>query len=57
MPEKFSDGDVVWVKCGPLFWPAQVVDFEKLPQEVRDEDFTEDGNKPVVIAKFFGEDG
>ena len=47
----FKGGDVVWVKCGALFWPAQVLDFADLPKDVRD-DFG-DNPKPKTIAKFF----
>jgi hypothetical protein len=56
METDFRDGDVVWVKCGPLFWPAVVVDFNKLPPEVK-EDFPVGSTKPLIVAKFFNEDG
>lgn len=56
MSEEFRDGDVVWVKCGSLFWPARVLDFKNLPKEVQ-EDFPDESSKPNIIAKFFDEDG
>jgi PWWP domain len=56
MSDGFKDGDIVWVKCGTLFWPAKVVDYDKLPEEIK-EDFPEGNEKPKTIAKFFDEDG
>ena len=56
MSDEFKDGDVVWVKCGTLFWPATVVDYKNLPEEIK-EDFPEGNEKPKTIAKFFDEDG
>lgn len=55
MAVDFQPGDVIWVKCGQLFWPAQVQDYAKLPDDVK-ADLDED-NLPKVIAKFFDEDG
>ena len=52
---KFTAGNVIWVKCGQLHWPAEVIAFASLPQEVRD-DF-DDSSQPMVVAKFFDEDG
>ena len=55
MVSEFKSKDVVWVKCGQLFWPAQVESFDDLPSDIK-QDF--DQNKlPKVIAKFFDEDG
>lgn len=48
-------GAIVWAKCGNLFWPAEIVDFDKLPEEIR-EDFDDD-KKPQYVVKFFDEDG
>ena len=55
MAKNFAPDDIVWAKCGTLFWPAQVVDFEKLEEEIK-EDFDE-GKKPMYVVKFFDEDG
>lgn len=51
----YKGGDVVWVKCGALFWPAEIVEFDKLPADIR-EDF-DAKKRPKVVAKFFDEDG
>lgn len=50
----YLDGDVVWVKMGPVWWPGVVTDLEK----------TEEGKeilaglrkKPIASVKFFNED-
>ena len=55
MASKFKPGSVVWAKCGTLFWPAEVLDFKALPEDVR-EDFT-DCDEPEIVVKFFDEDG
>lgn len=55
MAANFKPGSVVWAKCGSLFWPAEVVDFDALPGDVK-EDFT-DKTKPMFVVKFFDEDG
>ena len=52
----FSPGQVIWVKCGQLFWPALVQSFDELPPDVK-EDFDGEKKLPKVIAKFFDEDG
>ena len=52
---RFKAGNVIWIKCGQLHWPAEVIAFESLPKDVQD-DF-EDGSPPKVVAKFFDEDG
>ncbi|XP_054285824.1 mucin-2-like [Macrosteles quadrilineatus] len=48
----YSPGDVVWVKLGSLWWPSQVQDYDKLPEEI-----THDLRKrPIAVVKFFQED-
>ena len=49
----FKHGDVVWCKCGGLFWPGEVQSVESLPKEIRD-GFAK---TPKVVVKFFDEDG
>ena len=57
MPEKadFKPGDIVWAKCGYNFWPAEMVDFDKLEMKIQEE-FDED-DKPLYVVKFFDEEG
>ena len=50
---RFSHQDVVWCRCGGLFWPGEVRSLESLPEEIR-EGFTK---TPLVVVKFFDEDG
>ena len=52
---RFKAGSVIWIKCGQLHWPAEVLGFDSLPKNVKD-DF-EDTALPKVVAKFFDEDG
>lgn len=54
-PSKFAPGSYVWAKCGSHFWPAEVVDFDGLPADIK-EDFP-DKKKPQYVVKFFDEDG
>ena len=49
----YQDGDLVWCKCGGLFWPGIVQDIESLPSEIS-EGFLK---IPRVVVKFFDEDG
>ena len=49
----WKHGDVVWCKCGGLFWPAEVQSLESLPAEIR-EGFVK---TPKVVVKFYDEDG
>jgi len=49
----FQHGDVVWCKCGGLFWPGEVQSLESLPKEIQ-MGFVK---TPKVIVKFFDEDG
>ena len=55
MAGKFKPGAIVWAKCGALFWPAEMVDFQTLPSEIKD-DFKK-GKEPQFVVKFFDEDG
>jgi len=50
---RYVDGDVVWCKCGGLFWPGEVKGLSSLPEEIR-EGFL---RMPLVVVKFFDEDG
>jgi len=50
---RYKDGDVVWCKCGGLFWPGEVKGLSSLPEEIR-EGFL---RTPLVVVKFFDEDG
>jgi len=49
----FQHGDVVWCKCGGLFWPGEVQSLESLPKEIQ-MGFVK---TPKVVVKFFDEDG
>jgi len=49
---RYKDQDLVWCKCGGLFWPAEAKSLESLPEEIR-EGFLW---MPKVVVKFFGED-
>jgi len=53
---EFKSGDVIWVKCGKLFWPAKVLSRDELPDDVK-EDLDSETKQPKVIAKFFDEEG
>jgi hypothetical protein len=44
---KYKDGDIVWVKLGPCWWPGEVT-------ENGPEDFTSK-KPPLAIVKFFNE--
>ena len=45
--------EVVWCRCGGLFWPGEVRSLDSLPEDIRD-GFTK---TPLVVVKFFDEDG
>ncbi|KAK7598308.1 hypothetical protein V9T40_006543 [Parthenolecanium corni] len=48
----YSPNDVVWVKLGPVWWPAQVCGQDEIPPEIM-----KDLRKtPIAIVKFFQED-
>ena len=49
-------GEIVWVKCGTLYWPGTVQDPDQLPQDVK-ESLLEEKKPPKLIVKFFNEDG
>jgi len=51
--KKYKHKDVVWCKCGGLFWPGEVRGLDSLPDEIR-EGFLK---APKVVVKFFDEDG
>ncbi|XP_063983023.1 mucin-2-like [Diachasmimorpha longicaudata] len=49
---RYLDGDVVWVKLGPCWWPGQVTGVDNLPEDLK-VDFNK---KPLIAAvKFFQE--
>eukprot|EP00090_Calanus_glacialis_P009897 TRINITY_DN18290_c0_g1_i2.p1 TRINITY_DN18290_c0_g1~~TRINITY_DN18290_c0_g1_i2.p1 ORF type:complete len:1544 (+),score=383.42 TRINITY_DN18290_c0_g1_i2:42-4634(+) len=50
---KYKHKDIVWCKCGGLFWPGEVCGLDSLPEEIR-EGFLK---TPRVVVKFFDEDG
>ena len=52
----FGPDQIVWVKCGTLFWPGTVQDPNKLPEDVK-EAVQEEKKPPKLIVKFFNEDG
>ena len=56
MTDEFKPGEVVWVKCGQLFWPAKVLSADDWPDDVKD-DLAAEAKQPKVIAKFFDEEG
>jgi len=51
---EYLPDEIVWVKLHKpsLWWPGQVQDYDKLPEDVTD------GlkKKPIAIVKFFQED-
>lgn len=48
----YSNGDVVWVKLGPCWWPGEIVSFDDLPIDI-----TESFKKPpLAVVKFFDEE-
>lgn len=48
----YSPNDVVWVKLGPVWWPGQVQDYDKLPEEIT----ANLRKRPLAVVKFFQED-
>lgn len=49
----YLDGDVVWVKLGPCWWPGQVTGVHNLPEDIQ----VDVKKKPLIAAvKFFQED-
>lgn len=51
----YKHDDVVWVKLGTCWWPGEVKDVEKLPEEVAEE-VTGRRKQPLAVVKFFTED-
>lgn len=47
-----SDGDIVWVKLGPCWWPGQVCGFDKLPPGL----LKSFRKTPIAVVKFFQEE-
>lgn len=52
----FDVDSICWVKCGAIYWPAQVVDQESLDEEVK-ESIKNEKKKVEIVLKFFNEDG
>lgn len=48
----YLDGDIVWVKLGPCWWPGEVCDVSKLPVEI----VKAFKKQPIAVVKFFQED-
>lgn len=46
----YNDGDIVWVKLGPVWWPGEVIHRSKVPEDVVIR------KDPIAIVKFFEED-
>ena len=49
----YGHQEVVWCRCGGLFWPGEVRSIESLPADIRDGFL----KTPLVVVKFFDEDG
>ncbi|VEN47691.1 unnamed protein product [Callosobruchus maculatus] len=47
----YKDGEIVWVKLGPSWWPGEVKDLGSLPEDV-----ATFKKPPLVVVKFFDED-
>ena len=52
----FSPGDILWVKCGQLHWPCQVLKESEMSDELK-ADMEAEKRKPIAVVKFFNEDG
>lgn len=48
----YLDGDVVWVKLGPSWWPGEVQDLSKVAPEI----VKSFRKPPIAVVKFFQED-
>lgn len=48
----YNDGDVVWVKLSPCWWPGEVVSLDKLPSDIAGS-FKK---PPLAVVKFFDEE-
>lgn len=53
-PVQYTHGDIVWVKLRFCWWPGEVVEYDKLPENVRDE--LQFKKMPLAIVTFFQED-
>lgn len=51
-PVEYKDGDIVWVKLTPTWWPGEVVSYDSLPADVS----SSTKSKPIAVVKFFQED-
>ena len=49
----YGHQEVVWCRCGGLFWPGEVRSLDSLPADIRDGFL----KTPLVVVKFFDEDG
>lgn len=49
----YIDGEVVWVKLGPCWWPGQVTGYENLPEDIQKE-FKK--KQLIAVVKFFQEE-
>ena len=49
----YGHQEVVWCRCGGLFWPGEVRCLDSLPADIRDGFL----KTPLVVVKFFDEDG
>ncbi|CAH1959657.1 unnamed protein product [Acanthoscelides obtectus] len=47
----YKDGEIVWVKLGPSWWPGEAKNLESLPEEV-----ATFKKPPLIVVKFFDED-
>lgn len=50
-PLVYNEGDIVWVKLGPSWWPGEVIDLKSLP-----EDAVTFKKPPLYVVKFFDEE-
>ena len=51
--QSYRHQEVVWCRCGGLFWPGEVRSLDSLPSDIRDGFL----KTPLVVVKFFEEDG
>ena len=54
--DDYESGAVLWVKCGTLHWPSTLVKEKDMDQELK-ESLAEEKRKPILVVKFFNEDG
>lgn len=48
----YLEGDIVWVKLGPAWWPGEVKDFDKMEEDIK----LAFKKPPIAVVKFFQED-